>query len=93
MLEELTNKLDSVLRKLKGQGRITEKNISETMRSIRLVLLEADVNYRVAKDFISSVQEKAVGQEVLKSITPAQQIVSEFMILANGSKIGSVILE
>ncbi len=75
MLEELTLKLESVLKKLRGQGRITEKNISDCMRSIRRALLEADVNYKVAKDFIATVQEKAIGQEVLRSISPAQQIV------------------
>ncbi len=75
MLNELTLKLESVLKKLRGEGKITEKNIAETMRSIRRVLLEADVNYKVAKDFIASVQEKALGQEVLRSITPAQLIV------------------
>ncbi|MCP4728044.1 MAG: signal recognition particle protein, partial [bacterium] len=75
MLNELTQKLESVLKKLRGEGKITEKNVAETMRSIRRVLLEADVNYKVAKDFIASVQEKALGQEVLRSITPAQLIV------------------
>ncbi len=75
MFGELTQKLDTVLKKLRGQGRITEKNIEESLRSIRCVLLEADVNYKVAKSFIARVSEKAVGQEVLKSITPAQQIV------------------
>ncbi len=75
MFDELTQKLDAVLKKLRGQGRITEKNIEESLRSIRCVLLEADVNYKVAKNFITRVSEKAVGQEVLKSITPAQQIV------------------
>jgi len=75
MLEELSQKLDSVLKKLRGQGRITEKNVADALRSIRRILLEADVHYRVAKDFIAAVQEKAVGRDVLKSITPAQQIV------------------
>ena len=75
MFGELSQKLESVLKKLRGQGRITEKNIEESLRSIRRVLLEADVNYKVAKGFIASVQEKAVGHEVLRSISPAQQIV------------------
>lgn len=78
MFEELSQKLDSVLKKLRGQGRITEKSISEALRSIRLVLLEADINYKVAKDFIEKVRVKAVGTEVLKSISPAQQIVKIF---------------
>lgn len=75
MFGELTGKLESVLKKLRGQGRITEKNIEESLRSIRRVLLEADVNYKVAKDFIAKVKEKATGQSVLKSIAPAQQII------------------
>jgi signal recognition particle subunit SRP54 len=75
MFDTLTGKLDSVFRKLRGKGVITEKNISEAMREIRQALLEADVNFRVAKEFIAKVKEKALGQDVLKSVTPAQQIV------------------
>jgi len=75
MFEQLADNLDKVLKKLKGRGRLSEKNISEGLREVRRALLEADVNYRVAKDFIASVKEKAVGQEVLSSITPGQQIV------------------
>ena len=75
MFGELTEKLESIIKKLRGLGRITEKNIEESLRSIRLVLLEADVNYKVAKEFIEGVKEKATGQEVLKSISPAQQII------------------
>ncbi len=78
MLEELTDKLESVFKRLKGQGKISEKNIADSMREVRRVLLEADVNYKVAKKFIAQVQERAVGQEVLKSITPGQQIVKIF---------------
>ncbi len=75
MFEDLTRKLDGVLKKIKGRGKLTEKNIADALREVRQVLLEADVNYKVAKSFIQSVQEKAVGQEVLKSITPGQQVV------------------
>jgi signal recognition particle subunit SRP54 len=75
MFNELTEKLDSVIRKLRGTGLITDKNVAETMREIKLVLLEADVNYRIVKQFIADVQEKALGQAVLKSITPGQQVV------------------
>ncbi len=75
MLEELGEKLDHVIRKLKGHGKLSEKNIADTMREIRRVLLEADVNYKVARQFIAGVSEKAVGQSVLKSITPGQQVV------------------
>ncbi len=75
MFEELTEKLETAFRKLRGHGKLTEKNIADSMREIRRVLLEADVNYKVAKEFIARVQEKAVGQEVLRSITPGQQVV------------------
>jgi signal recognition particle subunit SRP54 len=75
MFDNLTEKFDSVFKKLRGRGRLTEENIKEALREVRLVLLEADVNYRVVKDFISAVRERAVGQEVLKSLTPAQQVI------------------
>jgi signal recognition particle subunit SRP54 len=78
MLEDLTGKLDSTLRKLRGYGKLTEKNISESLKEIRRALLEADVNYKVAKDFIQSVQEKALGDDVIKSVTPGQLIVKVF---------------
>ena len=75
MLEDLTGKLESTLRKLRGYGKLSEKNISESLKEIRRALLEADVNYKVAKDFIQSVQEKSIGEDVLKSVTPGQMIV------------------
>ncbi len=75
MFQELSEKFESVLRKLKGQGKLTEKNIAESMREIRRVLLEADVNYKIAKQFIADVEARSLGQEVLKSITPGQQVV------------------
>ena len=75
MFEELSRKLDSVFKKIKGQGKLNEDNIKEALRDVRRVLLEADVNFRVAKQFIQAVQKKAVGQEVLRSITPGQQVV------------------
>ncbi len=75
MFDTLSDKLDSVFKKLRGHGRLTEQHIKETMREIRLVLLEADVNFRVVKDFIAKVSERAVGQDVLKSLTPAQQVI------------------
>lgn len=74
MLEELTEKFERVLKKVTGQGRLTEENISETLREIRRVLLDADVNYKVAKQFIEDVKVKALGKEVLTSITPGQLI-------------------
>ncbi len=75
MLQELTEKFEGVFRKLKGHGKITEKHVSETMREIRRALLEADVHYKVVKQFIESVQQKALGAEVIKSVTPAHQII------------------
>lgn len=74
MLEDLTEKLEKALKKITGQGKITESNISDTLREIRRVLLDADVNYKVAKDFIDRVKEKSLGKEVLTSITPGQLI-------------------
>ena len=79
MFEDLSQKLEGVLKKLRGQGKISEENIAETLREVRRVLLDADVNYRVAKQFIDDVQQKAVGAEVLTSITPGQLIVRSFM--------------
>jgi len=75
MFEQLTENLEGVLRKLRGRGKLTEKNVSDGLREVRRALLEADVNYKVARDFIASVKEKALGQDVLKSVTPGQQIV------------------
>ncbi len=75
MFEDLTQKLESALKNLKGQGKLTEKNISDGLKEIRRALLEADVNYKVVKQFIEDVRQKAVGEEVLRSVTPGQQIV------------------
>jgi signal recognition particle subunit SRP54 len=75
MFDGLSDKLEVVFKKLRGHGRLNEQLIKETMREIRLVLLEADVNFRVVKDFVARVGERAVGQEVLQSLTPAQQVI------------------
>ncbi len=75
MLEDLSQKLEIALKKVRGQGKLSEKNISDSLKEIRRALLEADVNYRVVKQFIKDVQSKAVGEEVLRSVTPGQQIV------------------
>jgi signal recognition particle subunit SRP54 len=75
MFETLSDRLNAVFKKLRGQGRLTEQNIKEGLREVRLALLEADVNYKVTKDFIQQVTERAVGQEVLGSLTPGQQVV------------------
>jgi signal recognition particle subunit SRP54 len=75
MFESITEKLQEVFKKLTSRGKLTESNIQEGMRQVRLALLEADVNYKVAKDFIEAVTKRAVGQEVLQSVTPGQQII------------------
>jgi len=76
VFQELTKRLDGVMRKLAGQQELSEENINEALREVRLALLEADVNYKVAKQFIAAVKEKATGIKVLESLTPAQQVVS-----------------
>ena len=73
--ESLGEKLQNVFKKLKGKGKLTEKEVNEAMREVKLALLEADVNFKVVKEFIAKVSEKAVGEEVLKSLTPGQQII------------------
>ena len=71
----LSEKLSHIFSKLTKRGKLTELEIKNAMREIRIALLEADVNYKVAKDFINKVSEKAVGQEILKSLSPAQQVI------------------
>ena len=73
--ENLSEKLTQTFKKLRGKGVVTEKDIKESMREIKLALLEADVNFRVVKDFVAKVSERAVGADVLESLTPGQQIV------------------
>jgi signal recognition particle subunit SRP54 len=89
MLEDLTEKLERTLKKITGQGKLTEANISDTLRDIRRVLLDADVNYKVAKQFIEDVKNKALGTEVLNSVTPGQLITKimydELTLLLGGS--------
>ncbi|MEP7147054.1 MAG: signal recognition particle protein [bacterium] len=75
MLDDLTNKLEGVLKKIRGQGKISESNIDESLREIRRVLFDADVNYKVVTKFINDVKAKSLGQNVLTSITPGQLIV------------------
>ncbi|HOV22790.1 MAG TPA: signal recognition particle protein [Candidatus Marinimicrobia bacterium] len=75
MFEQLQNGFGAIIKSLRGEGRITENNIADAMRQIRRVLLEADVNYKVAKEFVQSVQEKSVGVTVAKSLSPGQLIV------------------
>ena len=73
--EGLTEKLNAAFKRLRGKGRLTENDVREAMREVRLALLEADVSYKVVKDFVASVTERAVGSDVLGSLTPAQQVV------------------
>lgn len=73
--EGLSSRLQAITRKLGGKARITESDLKEVMREVKLALLEADVNYKIVKEFIASVQEKALGQDVLKSLTPGQQVI------------------
>jgi len=75
MFDNLTDRLGSVLNKLRGQGRLSEENIKETMREVRMALLEADVALPVVRSFIEQVKEKALGEEVLKSLTPGQVLI------------------
>ncbi len=73
--EGLSNRLQEITRKMKGKARITESDLKEMLREVKLALLEADVNYKIVKEFINTIQEKALGQDVLKSLTPGQQVV------------------
>jgi signal recognition particle subunit SRP54 len=75
MFENLSDKLEAAFRKLKGHGKLSEKNIEDGLKEVRMAFLEADVHYRVTKRFIAGVRERALGQEVLASLTPAQQVI------------------
>ena len=70
--ESLSEKLAAAFKKLKSKGKLSESDIKDAMREVKMALLEADVNYKVVKDFVKTVSERAVGQEVLESLTPAQ---------------------
>ena len=73
--EGLSSRLQEITRKIRGKARITESDLKEMLREVKLALLEADVNYKIVKEFIATIQEKALGQDVLKSLTPGQQVV------------------
>jgi len=75
MFEQITEKLDGIFKKVTGRGYLSEKNVSEASKEIRMALLEADVNYKVAKKFVADIEQEALGREVTKSITPGQQFV------------------
>ena len=73
--EGLSDKLQGVFKKLKGKGKITESDVNDAMREVKMALLEADVNFKVVKNFVATVKEKCLGSEVLESLTPAQQVI------------------
>ncbi len=75
MFENISDKLESIFKKLKGKGLLNEEDVEVALKEIRLALLEADVNFRVVKDLIGKIKAKAVGKEVLESLTPGQQII------------------
>jgi signal recognition particle subunit SRP54 len=90
MFDSLTGKLEAVFKKLRGRGVLQEGDVKEALREVRLALLEADVNFKVVKDFINRVQERAIGQEILSSLTPGQQVIKvvheELAALLGGSQ-------
>ncbi len=92
MFENLTDKLEKSFKLLKGQGKITEINVAETLKEVRRALLDADVNYKIAKDFTAKVKDKAIGQEVLKALNPGQVMVKivhdELIELMGGQTVG-----
>ncbi|HEY8884271.1 MAG TPA: signal recognition particle receptor subunit alpha, partial [Chloroflexota bacterium] len=75
MFDTLTDRLQGVFKKLRGKGKLTERDVDEALREVRLALLEADVNFKVVKDFVGKVRERAVGAEVLESLSPAHQVI------------------
>jgi signal recognition particle subunit SRP54 len=89
MFDNLTNRLNAIFDRLRGFGRLTEENVQEALREVRIALLEADVNFKVVKGFVERVRVKAIGQDVLKSLTPGQQVVKvvhdELVELLGGS--------
>ena len=92
VFDSLSDKLQAVFRKLSGKGKLSEADVGEAMREVRLALLEADVNFKVVKDFIARVKEKAVGVEILESLSPVQQVVKivndELVELLGGEQVG-----
>jgi signal recognition particle subunit SRP54 len=90
MLDNLSNKLQKILRNLTGQGRVSERHLEETAREIRNALLDADVHFKIAKDFVERVKQRALGQDVMESLTPGQQVIrvvrDELIELLGGSQ-------
>ncbi len=89
MFDNLSDKFQKIFKNLRGQGKLTEANIKEALREVRMALLEADVHYKVAKDFVAGIAQRAVGQEVMQSLTPGQQVIKivheELSALMGGS--------
>ena len=77
MLENLGNRFQDIFKKVRGHGKLSESNIKEALREVKMSLLEADVNYKVVKDFINKIQEKAIGTEVIRGINPGQQFIKD----------------
>ena len=75
MFDNLSDRLNAIFKKLKGHGKLTEKNVEEGLREVRIALLEADVHYKVTKKLIADIKERALGQEVMASLTPGQQVI------------------
>lgn len=75
MFDTLTTKFDAIFKRLTGRGRLTEQDVDEALREVRVALLEADVNFRVARDFVAKVKERAIGADILHSLTPGQQVI------------------
>ncbi|HEY3426046.1 MAG TPA: signal recognition particle receptor subunit alpha, partial [Negativicutes bacterium] len=75
VFEGLADKLQQTFKKLRGRGKLSESDVSEAMREVRMALLEADVNFKVVKDFVAKIKERAIGQEVMQSLTPAQYVI------------------
>ena len=90
MFDQLQDKLDRAFKVLKGQGKITEINVAETLKEVRKALLDADVNYKVAKSFTDRIKEKALGQQVLTAVSPGQLLIKithdELVQLMGGAK-------
>ena len=84
--ESLTDRLAGVFKKLRGHGKLTEADIKTAMREVRMALLEADVNYKVAKEFTKKVTDRAVGSEVMESLTPAQMVIKIVLSLIHISE-------
>ena len=94
--ESLSDKLQNIFKNLRGKGRLTEADVKAALREVKLALLEADVNFKVVKQFIKSVEERAIGQDVMQSLTPGQmviKIVNEEMVALMGSETTQIALK